>query len=271
MTVARLVLVPMGAALLRLLSALGRRGEAILDHAASLATLTVKIFVHAARGRISLHDFAVQCYTMGVQSLPIIVMTAALSGLVTTQQGGYQFTGAIPLYVLGSVVVNSMVLELGPVVSAFVFIGRVGARITAELGTMKVSEQIDAFHALGRDPIGVLGAPRVLAGIVVFPVLVAIANIVGIYSGMIAAEVSVGLGSEAFWYGARLFWHRWNLVYSLGKGFAFGLAIPLIAVHMGLRTSGGAQGVGRSTTQSVVFMTVTLLVLDALFPPLFLD
>src|SRR5262245_65926955 len=100
---------------------------------------------------------------MGGQSLPLVMVTAVLSGVVTSQQGGYQFTGSIPLYVLGSVVASSVVLELGPVMTAFVLIGRVGARITAELGTMVVSEQIDALYSLGRDPVKVLAAPRILA------------------------------------------------------------------------------------------------------------
>jgi phospholipid/cholesterol/gamma-HCH transport system permease protein len=160
---------------------------------------------------------------------------------------------------------------LGPVLTAIVLVGRVGARITAELGTMKVSEQIDAFEALGRDPIAVLAAPRILAGIITVPILVAIANVVGILAGMVAARLTVGLGYEAFLYGARLFWHNWDLLYSLMKAVTFGFAIPVISIHMGMRTSGGAAGVGRITTASVMFMTLTVLILDALFPPLFLQ
>lgn len=260
-----------GAVVRRSLRLLGRRGERVIAHAGGIGTLAWSIAVYLAQGRVSFREVMVRAYDMGVQSLPIVMITAVLAGVVTTQQGGYQFTGAVPLYVLGSVVVSSMVLELGPVLTAIVLVGRVGARITAELGTMKVSEQIDAFHALGRDPVRVLAAPRVLAGIVVVPILVAIANVVGIYAGMIAAELTLGLGRASFFYGARLFWHRWDLLYSLAKGAAFGFAIPLIAVYMGLSTRGGAEGVGRTTTHSVVFMTLTILVLDALFPPLLLN
>jgi phospholipid/cholesterol/gamma-HCH transport system permease protein len=208
---------------------------------------------------------------MGVQSVPIVLVTAILSGVVTSQQGGYQFQGAIPLYILGSVVTASVILELGPVLTAIVLAGRVGARITAELGTMKVSEQIDALHALGRDPVAVLAAPRILAGVLVMPLLVAVANLVGVVAGMVAARATVGLGYDSFLYGARLFWHNWDLFYSLMKAVTFGFAIPLIAVHMGLRTQGGAAGVGSTTTAAVVFMLLTILVLDALFPPLFLQ
>jgi phospholipid/cholesterol/gamma-HCH transport system permease protein len=136
---------------------------------------------------------------------------------------------------------------------------------------MQVSEQIDALHSLGRDPVRVLAAPRILAGMVVVPVLVAVANGVGILAGMVAAQLSVGLSWEGFLYGSRLYWHSWDMVYSLGKGVAFGVVIPLVAVHMGLRTRGGAEGVGKATTSSVMFMTLAVLVMDALFPPLFLN
>lgn len=221
--------------------------------------------------QVPLRAIVRQIYVMGVQSIPIVLVTAVLSGIVTSQQGGYQFTGSIPLYVLGSVVAASVILELGPVLTAIVLVGRVGARITAELGTMVVTEQIDALHSLGRNPVAILAAPRLVAGIIVVPVLVGIADAVGVLAGMVAADLTVGLGPEGFLYGARLFWHSWDLFYSFMKAVTFGFAIPLIAVHMGFRTGGGASGVGRQTTASVMFMTLTVLILDALFPPLFLQ
>jgi phospholipid/cholesterol/gamma-HCH transport system permease protein len=152
-----------------------------------------------------------------------------------------------------------------------VVIGRVGARITAELGTMVVSEQIDALYSLGRDPVAVLAAPRIVAGMPAMVALVAIANFIGLMAGMIAAQISVNLGYESFLYGSRLFWHNYDMFYSLMKALAFGFVIPLISVHMGLLTRGGAEGVGRATTSSVVFMIIAILVADAMFPPLFLN
>jgi phospholipid/cholesterol/gamma-HCH transport system permease protein len=208
---------------------------------------------------------------MGVASLPLVMVTATLSGVVTSQQGGYQFTSNIPLYILGSIVTSSVILELAPVLTAVVIIGRVGARITAELGTMQVSEQIDAIYALGRDPVAMLAAPRILAGVITMPILVGFANGVGFVAGMIAAQLSVGLGHDAFLFGARMFWHDWDMFYSETKAVAFGFIIPVIAVHMGFLTRGGAEGVGRSTTASVVFMIIAVLVMDAMFPPLLLN
>ncbi len=250
---------------------MGGGAEHIAEHAGQMALLVGRSFRALVTLQVSPGAVLRQIYIMGVQSVPIVLVTSVLAGIVTSQQGGYQFQGAIPLYILGSVVTASVILELGPVLTAIVLVGRVGARITAELGTMKVSEQIDAFHALGRDPIAILAAPRIVAGLITVPILVAIANVIGVVAGMVAARATLGLGFESFLYGARLFWHSWDLFYSLLKAFVFGLAIPVISIHMGLRTRGGASGVGRTTTASVMFMTLTILILDALFPPLLLQ
>ena len=253
--------------------ALGSGAERMFEHAGGMANLVWRTLVYLVTGRVSAREIATQIYWMGLGSLPIVLVTATLAGVVTAQQGGYQFSGSsnVPLEYLGSVVTSSIVLELGPVLTAIVLIGRVGARITAELGTMRVSEQIDALYSLGRDPVRTLVAPRIIAGVIAVPVLVAIANLVGFLAGMLAAQYTLGLGREAFTYGARIFWHNWDLFYSLSKAVAFGFIIPLVASHMGLATRGGAEGVGRYTTAAVVTMTLAVLFLDALFPPLLLD
>jgi phospholipid/cholesterol/gamma-HCH transport system permease protein len=250
---------------------IGRTSEEVARHAGEMSLLVWRVVLALARGEVSLRDVATQLQMIGIGSFPLTTVTAILSGVVTAQQGGYQFTSSIPLYVLGSVVASSVVLELGPVMTAFVLIGRVGARITAELGTMKVSEQIDALYSLGRDPIAVLAAPRIVACTIAMPLLVGLSNLIGVIAGIVAARFTVGLGPESFLYGARMFWHSWDLFYSIAKGLVFGFVIPLISVHMGFETRGGAEGVGRATTSSVVFMIITVLVLDAIFPPLFLN
>jgi phospholipid/cholesterol/gamma-HCH transport system permease protein len=255
----------------RVLTGLGSTAENVAEHAGQIGLLLGRTARATVTGQVSFRSVLQQIYVMGVQSVPIVLVTSVLAGIVTSQQGGYQFQGSIPLYILGSIVVASVILELGPVLTAIVLVGRVGARITAELGTMKVSEQIDAFQALGRDPVAILAAPRIIAGVIVVPILVMIANLVGVLAGMVAARATLGLGYEAFLYGARLFWHNWDLVYSMTKAVTFGLAIPVISIHMGLRTRGGAEGVGKTTTASVMFMTLTILILDALFPPLLLQ
>ena len=249
----------------------GRSAENFAAHTGDMAMLVSRTAVYLFTGRIALRDVARQMYWMGVGSIPIVLVTGMLGGIVTSQQGGYQFSGGVPLYILGSVVASSVILELGPVMTAIVLIGRVGARITAELGTMQVSEQIDALYSLGRDPVRTLVAPRIIAGILVVPVLVAMCNLAGVLSGMIAAQATVHLGIPAFRYGAGLFWHNWDMLYSELKAVAFGFVIPLVASHMGLATRGGAEGVGRSTTSAVVLMTLSVLIIDALFPPLLLN
>lgn len=249
----------------------GRAYRITLEHAGALGLLTWQILVSVVRLRVRFRDVMTQLYVMGIQSLPIVLVTASLAGIVTSQQGGYQIVSTSPRYLLGTLVVQSVVLELGPLLTAIVLVGRIGARITAELGTMVVSEQIDAFKSLGRDPVAVLAAPRVIAGVIALPLLVGIADMVGIYVGMVAANLDGGLGREEFLYGARLFWHSWDLFYGFSKAVVFGFVIPLISVHMGLRTSGGAEGVGLTTTNAVMFMILTLLILDATFPPLMLQ
>ena len=249
----------------------GRAYRIVLEHSGALGMLTWDSVVAVARLKVRFRDVLTQMHIMGIQSLPIVFVTASLAGIVTSQQGGYQLISSSPRYVLGTLVVQSVVLELGPLLTAIVLVGRIGARITAELGTMVVSEQIDAFESLGRDPVAILAAPRIIAGIITMPLLVGFADVIGIWAGMVMANLDGGLGPETFLYGARLFWHSWDLFYGLSKAVVFGFVIPLISVHMGLRTKGGAEGVGLQTTQAVMFMILTILILDAMFPPLMLQ
>lgn len=255
----------------RRLRGLGRTTMSALAQVGAATRMVVASADTVIRGRLSLRHLTDQMYAMGVASLPLVLLTAALSGVVTSQQGGYQFTGGVPLYILGSVVTSSVVLELGPVMTAIVVIGRVGARLTAELGTMAVSEQLDALRSLGRDPVRELAAPRLVASVLVLPALVAIADLVGVLSGMVAANLTLGLGPEAFLFGQRLYWHNWDLFYSLAKAATFGFVIPVVAMQAGLTATGGADGVGRATTRAVTTMIMAVLILDALFPALLLN
>ena len=262
---------PIPSPIRRWFAGIGRVALVTADHAGGLGLLTWQVMGSVVRLRVRFRDVLEQAYIMGVQSLPVVFVTASLAGIVTSQQGGYQIASASPRYLLGTLVVQSVVLELGPLLTAIVLVGRIGARITAELGTMVVSEQIDAFKSLGRDPVAILGAPRVIAGIITMPLLVGFADVIGVWTGMIAADLSADLGREEFLYGARLFWHSWDLFYGFTKAVVFGFVIPIISVHMGLRTTGGAAGVGLTTTRAVMFMILTILILDAIFPPLMLQ
>jgi phospholipid/cholesterol/gamma-HCH transport system permease protein len=249
---------------------IGRAARGVAGLVGGIGILLWRMVGALLGGRVTWKSFIEQAYSMGAQSVPLVTLTGMLSGVVTSQQGGYQFNNAVPLWVLGSVVTSSVILELGPVVTAIVIIGRVGSRITAEIGTMKVSEQLDALHALGRDPVAVLAAPRLLAGMLSMPLLVLIADGMGMLAGLVAANLAAGLSPQAFLYGARIYWNSFDVFYSASKALAFGFTIPLIASQMGFLTEGGAEGVGRATTRSVVLMILSVLVLDALFPPLLL-
>jgi phospholipid/cholesterol/gamma-HCH transport system permease protein len=211
-----------------------------------------------------------QAYQVGVGSLFIVLLTAGFAGGVTSLQAGYQFTGTIPVYFAAGVITQSLILELGPVLTALILAGRVGARYAAELGTMRVTEQIDALESLGRSSVSHLLIPRVLAGTLMLPVLVVFADAVGILSGWLAARHTLGITNYDFIYGARYFFRPYDLWYSLFKSLFFGVAVTLVPCYMGFNTGKGAEGVGKATTGAVVSASVLILFLDALLSELLL-
>jgi phospholipid/cholesterol/gamma-HCH transport system permease protein len=210
-----------------------------------------------------------QSYVIGIQSLPLVLFIAMLGGAVTSQQSGAQFSGGLPLWVIGSVLAASVITELGPLLTAIVMMARVGASISAELASMQVTEQIDALRAMGRDPVAFLVVPRVVAGVLVFPPLVVLANFGGLFAGWLVGQLAVeGLTSGDIIYGMRFYFRPWSLIFSIIKGGVFGFAVTFIACLVGLEGGGGAEGVGRTTTTGVVITTVMLMILDVLLAPL---
>jgi len=204
-----------------------------------------------------------QMARLGVASLPIALFIAAFTGIVLSLQASYTFTGAVPLYFVGVLVGKTMILELGPVLTGLALAGRVGANIAAEIGTMRVTEQIDALETLAYDPVAYLVVPRVIAGVLMFPAVVAFADAVGIIGGWITALNLLDLSTPQFIRGLRLFFLPFDVQYSLIKAASFGLAVTTIGCFFGFNTSGGAEAVGRATTQSVVVASMLILVLDA--------
>jgi phospholipid/cholesterol/gamma-HCH transport system permease protein len=204
-----------------------------------------------------------QMLHIGLESIPIVALAAAFSGAVTTVQTAYQLVSPfIPRSIIGSIVVPSMILELGAVVTGFILAGRVGARIAAELGTMRVTEQIDALEAMGLNSIGYLIVPRVLAGVLMFPVLYVVASFVGITGGIVVGHVFGFVPAGEFMEGAREFFQPFDPIFGLIKSFVFGFTITSISCYKGYYTLGGAEGVGRSTTEAAVTSCVFLLVAD---------
>jgi len=206
---------------------------------------------------------AFQMVRLGVASLPIALFIAGFTGIVLALQASYTFTGAIPLYFVGVLVQKTMILELGPVLTGLALAGRVGANIAAEIGSMRVTEQIDALETLAYDPMAYLVVPRVVAGVLMFPIVVAFANAMGILTGWITALNLLELTTPEFVRGLRLFFEPFDIRYSLIKAASFGLAVTAVGCFFGFTTSGGAAAVGRSTTQAVVVSSMLILVLDA--------
>lgn len=208
-------------------------------------------------------EFSHHAVTLGVQSLPIAIYIAVFTGIVLALLASYSFTGAVPLYFVGTLVEKTVTMELAPVLTGLALAGRVGANIAAELGTMRVTEQIDALETLAYDPHAFLVVPRVLAGTLMFPVIVGIAVVVGVGAGWIASVALLNISSEDFTKGLRLFFDTFDVQYGLVKAASFGTAVTWIGCMQGMWARGGAQGVGRAATAAVVYSAVMILVLDA--------
>lgn len=204
-----------------------------------------------------------QMRRLGVDSIPIALFIALFTGVVLSLQASYTFTGAIPLYFVGTLVGKTIILELGPVLTGLALSGRVGANIAAELGTMRVSEQIDALETMAYDPMSYLVVPRVLAATLMMPVIVTFANVVGVAAGWATALAMLDMSTHQFVYGLRLFYDPFDITYYLIKSLSFGLIIAAIGCFQGFTTTGGAEGVGLSTTRAVVAGGMMILVLDA--------
>ncbi len=210
-----------------------------------------------------LPQFSTHARVLGVESLPIGVFIALFTGIVLALLASYSVGDLVPPHFVGTLVQKTVVLELAPVLTGLALAGRVGANIAAELGTMSVTEQIDALETLTFDPMSYLVVPRVLASAVMFPIVVAAAMLTGLLSGWIASLVLLDMTTPQFLKGVRLFFEVFDVRYGLVKSASFGAAVALIGCRAGLRSRGGAQGVGRSATSAVVISAVMILVLDA--------
>lgn len=208
------------------------------------------------------HLFMDQCHAIGLGSLPLVALTSLFVGAVAAFQAGYQFQNNVPLLWLGSVVAKSVIIEVGPVLTALVVGGRVGSSIAAELGTMRVTEQIDALETLALSPIRYLAVPRVLAATLMIPVVTIFADALAIFGGMLVAVFRIGMTPHLYFTGMRLFFNVHDIYGGLIKSFVFGAIIAVMGCYYGFRTEGGAEGVGIATTRAVVASCVMILVSD---------
>jgi len=203
-----------------------------------------------------------QIMKIGVLSLPLVTVVSIFTGAVSSWQAAYQFRGLISLDFLGAAVSAAIFIELSPVLTGLVVAGRVGASIAAELGTMKVTEQIDALESLAIDPIQYLAVPRFTAGWVTMPILVIYSNIVAHFGAYLVADYLMGVSSGAFFGSVRQHFLIHNVISGLVKALFFGGGTALVGCAVGFVTSGGAEGVGRSTIQAFVYSSAFILIAD---------
>jgi len=203
-----------------------------------------------------------QMLEIGVNSLPVVLITAVFTGMVLALQSytGFKRFGAEGF--VGTVVALSMTRELGPVLAALIVTGRAGAAIAAELGTMRVTEQIEAMEAMATNPVKYLVVPRVLSGMIMLPALTVVTDIVGIIGGYLVSVVLLGVNAVSYMRATWDFLRAEDIYSGLIKAWFFGLAFTIISCYKGFYTTGGAEGVGRATTGAVVYSSMTILISD---------
>ena len=227
----------------------------------------VRLVVAAGRGMVTRpiyrHDIVEQFDAIGVGSLTVVLLTGLFTGMAITAQSGLTLDQFGARAVVGRLVSASMIKELGPVLTALMLVGRVGSGIAAELGSMMVTDQINALRALGTDPIRKLVVPRMLAGFLMTPILTVISDFVGITGGWVVARFQLQVNSGVFWSSVVNGLYMQD-VYGMGlvKPFVFGFIIVSVACHVGMRTTGGTAGVGKSTTVAVVAGSVLVIAAD---------
>jgi phospholipid/cholesterol/gamma-HCH transport system permease protein len=226
----------------------------------------VRLIIATVRGLVTppryTHDIIEQFDAIGVQSLTVVLLTGFFTGAVLALQSGITLDefGARPF--VGRLVSASMIKELGPVLTALMLTGRIGSGIAAEIGSMVVTDQISALRALGTDPVRKLVVPRVLAGFLMAPVLTVIADFVGIFGGWMVARYRLQVETGLYWSSVLQGLYMQDLWMGIIKPFVLGFVIVTIACHVGLRTKGGTQGVGKATTKAVVAGSVGLIFAD---------
>ena len=246
--------------MVRIISAIGARVIAFFTYIGEIVVLAAETFASIIRQKIRWRIFLYQIVEMGLRSQSVVVITGAFTGAVFAAQTFFQFNKLGMGSAVGAVVSVSICRELGPVLTALMVTGRVGASMSAEIGTMKVTEQIDALRALAVHPIDYLVVPRALAMMVSMPLLVAECVGVGIVAGYL---VAIGLLEvNGTYYMANMV--RWtqlrDIIMALSKAFCFALRIVFISCHKGLTTREGAVGVGKATTEAVVDASLAILI-----------
>ncbi len=227
-----------------------------------ISLLVLETFRTLGRGLRAFRLVLEQMDAIGVQSLMLVVIVSLFTGAVAAVQAAYQFSSVVPLKYIGSVILRSVIIELGPVLTALIVGGRVGSSIAAELGTMRVTEQIDALEAMGINPVRYLVVPRVVAAVIMLPVLTVLSDAIAVFGGYVVAVTSLGVSTHTYVVGLKQFFYMKDLWSGLLKAVFFGAIIGWMGCYHGFRTEGGAEGVGRATTRAVVSSCVQVLIID---------
>ncbi|MFY9255649.1 MAG: ABC transporter permease [Fuerstiella sp.] len=246
------------------ITTIGRLTQEFFCGFGGLAVFSLRMLAGMRRGLPKRHTIVPILYEVGVRSVPVVLVTGTFIGMVMAVQTYNQFKMMHMESRLGAIITMTLVSELGPVLAATMLAGRVGSAMAAELGTMRVTEQVHAISALGADPVNYLVVPRFLACVTLIPLLTAIADSVGILAGWLFSWQVLGINSQHYWMYAEQFVTGWDVVAGLVKSVFFGCAIAIIACRQGFHCGAGAEGVGRAATQSFVYSFIAILGLDFL-------
>jgi phospholipid/cholesterol/gamma-HCH transport system permease protein len=252
----------MRVAVRRLIEDLGTRVLVFIDELGAMSVLTGQTFYHALTPPYNLRLLVAQMDHIAVRSVSIVSVAGLFVGLVLALQTAYGLSRFGATGTVGLIVGLSMVRELGPVVTAILVGGRVGSGFTAELGSMRVTEQIDAMRALGVNHIKRLVVPRVVLTMLALPILTIIASTLGVYGGMMISQYEFHVDYHVYFNSLTGYIRVADMLSGLGKTVVFGLLIAVIGCHNGLRTRGGTEGLGRTTTRTVVTASLSVFVSD---------
>jgi len=224
--------------------------------------MTAYWLVKSARGPSKWRLLVPQFFSIGTLSIPVVALVGGFVGMVLAIEMYPQFKAYGLEARLGGVISVSVVRQIGPVLAAVMIAGRVGGAVSAELGTMRVTEQLDAMQVMGADPVAYLVVPRVLACVLMVPLLTVFSNLLGITGGYLITVRSFGVSASEYWEFSRQFCERYDVISGLLKSVFFGLSIGLISCYKGFNCKPGAEGVGRAATDSFVTSFVTIIVLN---------
>jgi len=252
-----------------ILQPIGRIFLAFLGTAGRLTLFTGSAIGHAFRPPFYFRSIIHQMVEIGYYSLPVVGLTAVFAGMVLALQSYTGFARFSAEGAIANVVVLSITRELGPVLAGLMVAGRIGASMAAEIGTMRVTEQIDALTTLSTNPMKYLVAPRIIAGVLMFPILVLIADIIGVFGGYLVATYKLGFNPSLYLQRTWEFLEAEDVNSGLVKAAVFGLIVTLMGCYHGYNSKGGAQGVGAATTNAVVSACILILCFDYILTELF--